>query len=114
MIQLWWSGCPGRIDTACMPINLHCFGDDIDIFEARAGIKDHDSIGLLEHFVAEQVVVGSGGCGSFRREQNAFVMCPVEQRSEDDFVGKIEGLTTRLGENLKNDGIAEGLGDAQA
>ena len=45
-------------------LEIHGFGDHVDVFEAGTGVEEDDSIGGAEEAGREQAVIGGGGRGS--------------------------------------------------
>ena len=100
----------GRVAGAA---EVHGFGGHVGVFEAGAGVEEDDAVGGLEVSGGEELVVGGGGGGSFGGEEDAFVLGPVEDAGEDGFVGGGDGFAAGLREDVEDDVVAVGLGDAE-
>ena len=93
---------------------VHGFGGHVGVLEAGAGVEEDDLVGGLEFSGGEELVVGCGGGAACGGEEDAYVAGEVEDAGEDSGVVGGDGLAAGLGENVEDDGVAVGLGDAEA
>src|ERR1700761_8884320 len=94
-------------------LEVHGFGGHVGVLEAGARVEEDNFVGRFEVAGGDEGVVGGGGCGPFRGEEDAFVFCVVENAGEDLFVREGQGRATGLADDVEDDGIAVGLGDAE-
>ncbi len=95
-------------------LEVHRIGGHVDVFETGAGVEENNLVGGLEVAGGDKGVIGCGGGGAFGREEDAFVLGPIEDAVEDLFVRESEGCAAGLANDVEDDGVAVGLGDAEA
>ena len=91
---------------------VHGFGGHVGVLEAGTGVEEDDLVGGSEFSCGEERVVSRGGGSAFGGEEDAFVFRPVEDAGEDLLVGEGEGFASGLADDVEDDGIAVGLGNA--
>ena len=93
-------------------LEVHGFGGHIGVLEAGAGVEENNFVGRFQVARGDEGVVGGGGGGAFRGEEDAFVFRPVENAGEDLLVRSGYGSTAGFADDVQDDGIRVGLGDA--
>src|SRR5579859_1871237 len=68
----------GRLGAANAPRNPHGLRDDVDVFEPRPSIEDHDFVTVFQESVGQQFVVRCSRCSSLGTEKDALLTRPME------------------------------------
>jgi hypothetical protein len=88
--------------------------ENIQIFQARTSVEEHDRIVDAEETAGQQLLVGNQRRRSFGSGENAFYLGPVAGGMENFGVCGGESKASALFQNVENQIVAVGFGDAQA
>ena len=87
---------------------------DVQIFQAAAGIEQDYGVVRAEESTGQKFLVGDQRCGAFGGGEDAFDFCPVARGFENFCVGGGEGEASAFLQDVEDQVVAIGFGDAQA
>src|SRR5690242_18877917 len=100
---------PWRLNT-----DLERLRDHINIFQARAGVEEHDLVRGFEETFAQQSLIRRQTGGAFRRGKEPFPARRLCYTAEDLLIGNRHGCAATLLEDIENNVVGVGFRHTQA